>query len=85
MERRPRISHASKAMIATLLAMLAAACGVVWWAWQEMGEVEISIYGYLALAAGATVTFVLGVGLMALVYFSHKHGFDDRAGTDTDH
>ena len=74
----------SAILIGILLAILAAACGVAWWVWQELAEVEMSMHGYIALAAGATLTFLLGVGLMSLVYFSHKRGFDDRAGTDPD-
>jgi O-antigen ligase len=72
----------SSAVIATLLALLAAVCGVAWYVWRELGDVAISPEGYLALGAGIVVTVGLGVGLMWLVYFSHRRGFDDDANGD---
>ena len=41
----------SAILIGILLAILAAACGVAWWVWQELAEVEMSMHGYIALAA----------------------------------
>ena len=69
-------------LILSLLAMLAGAVGFAWYVWHELGDVEISLYGYLALAGGIAVTLGLGVGLMWLVYFSNRGGYDDEAGRD---
>jgi hypothetical protein len=65
--------------IIVLLALLAASAGVALWAWREIGEVEISRHGLIALALGAAATFLLGTGLMALVFFSNRRGYDDQA------
>jgi hypothetical protein len=65
--------------VAILLALLAASAGVALWAWREIGEVEISRHGLIALGLGATATFLLGAGLMALVFFSNRRGYDDQA------
>jgi hypothetical protein len=65
--------------VAVLLGLLGATVGVAFWAWQEMGEVEIGRHGLIALGLGALVTFALGAGLMALVFFSNRHGYDDQA------
>jgi hypothetical protein len=65
--------------IAVLLGLLAASAGVALWAWQELGEVEMSAHGLAALALGAVLTFALGAGLMALVFFSNRRGYDERA------
>jgi hypothetical protein len=70
------------AIVVVLLGFLGAAAGLAWWAWHELGDVEIGRNGYIALGLGAGTTLVLGVGLMWLVYFSHKRGYDDRAGRD---
>jgi hypothetical protein len=38
--------------------------------------------GYIALVAGVTVSVVVGVGLMALVFYSSRHGYDDLPKRD---
>lgn len=63
-----------------LLALLAVSSLVGYWLWQELGDVEISRHGWIALTLGAVVTFLVGAGLMALVFISSRRGYDDRAG-----
>ena len=58
------------------LAFGAAVFGIL--AWQSVGEAQISVMGWLALGAGVVVTVLLGAGLMALVFFSARHGHDDN-------
>jgi hypothetical protein len=65
--------------IAVLLGLLGASVAVAAWVWFEIGEVAISRHGLIALGLGATVTFALGAGLMALVFVSNRRGYDDRA------
>ena len=48
--------------------------------WISLGDVAIGFAGYLALIAGGLAALGLGVGLMSLVYYSHRKGFDERAG-----
>ncbi len=62
-----------------LLALLIATAAVAYWVWQELGDVDISWHGWLALTLGASATFLVGAGLMALVFFSSRRGYDDRA------
>lgn len=40
---------------------------------------EISLHGWIALAAGTLLSLALGFGLMALSFLSARRGFDDRA------
>jgi hypothetical protein len=69
----------SLATVGVLLGLLVAAVLVMLWAWREMGDVEISGHGLTALALGAVVSLIVGAGLMALVFFSHRRGYDDSA------
>lgn len=62
-----------------LLSLLGAATAVSLWTWHELHAVDIGWHGLVALGLGATVTFVLGAGLMALVFYSSRRGYDDRA------
>jgi hypothetical protein len=49
------------------------------YAWLVLGASAMSASGYLALALGVLGTVGLGVGLMVLVFYSHRYGYDDRA------
>ena len=62
------------------LAALAAVSGLSAYTWISMGDVEISWMGLLAMGLGVVFSLGLGIGLMALVYFSNKRGYDDEAG-----
>lgn len=76
-EARPGLRLALAA--AGLLAIAALlALGV--YTWQSMGEVEMDASGYIALVLGVIGTVALGGGLMALLFYSHRHGYDDAAG-----
>ncbi|MBT5051415.1 MAG: hypothetical protein HOM58_23170 [Rhodospirillaceae bacterium] len=46
--------------------------------WTELEDVAISINGWIALGLGALATLVLGAGLMFLVFYSNRHGYDDN-------
>ncbi len=62
--------------------LLALAVGVAFSVWRALAEVELGLHGIVALLLGVGVTLALGIGLMCLVYFSHRHGYDERAGYD---
>lgn len=62
--------------------LLALAIGAAVGVWRALAGVELGLHGILALLLGAGATLGLGVGLMCLVYYSHRHGYDDRAGYD---
>lgn len=68
--------------IAVLLGLLAMAAGGAVYAWMDLGEVEISGHGLLAMGLGVAATLVVGIGLMRLVYLSHRHGYDSTERDD---
>jgi hypothetical protein len=47
--------------------------------WRTAGPVSMSWQGWAALIGGAVVTALLGGGLMALVFYSNRRGYDTRA------
>ena len=62
--------------ILPLLALLGFA---VWWAiyaWNSV-DVEMSIHGYIAMILGIIFSLVIGCGLMALMFYSSRHGYDE--------
>jgi uncharacterized membrane protein YbjE (DUF340 family) len=70
-------------LIAALLALLA---GVGWYAYSGLtaGSAPMPVEGVIALIAGVTVSTIVGVGLMALVFYSSRHGYDDLPTRDDD-
>lgn len=70
------------AIILVLISLLGGTGAVAWWLWRALATVTISEHGLYALLGGSTLTILLAVGLMALVFISHRRGFDDEAGRD---
>ncbi len=43
----------------------------------------MSIHGWIALTLGTVLSLAVGGGLMALVFYSARKGYDDRVEVDT--
>lgn len=67
------------AVLASLFILVVTAGGT-WLMWRRLDFIEMGWHGIAALALGIGVTVALWVGLMSLVYFSHRRGYDDDAG-----
>jgi hypothetical protein len=65
-----------------LFALLAAALWFAGSAWVHLAGAMIPVYGWLAIAGGVVFSLVVGGGLMALVFYSNRHGYDDLSGGD---
>jgi len=70
--------------IAVVLAitLVVAAAVVVAEFWSGIGASEISPAGWLAMGLGILVTLALGIGLMSLVFFSSRSGYDETTRGD---
>jgi len=69
----------SPAAIITLVVLLGLLGWAVWYAmdaWNAMRGVVLSPLGWLFMVLGAVVTFLVGAGLMALVFYSSRHDLD---------
>jgi hypothetical protein len=64
--------------VAGLLSLCVIAVAV--YLWLSLGDVAMGFAGYLSLIAGGLGALGLGIGLMSLVYYSNRKGFDERAG-----
>jgi hypothetical protein len=72
-------SGTSVALLAVVLAgLLAFAVGIAVYMWQHIGAVDIGTHGIIALVLGVGASLALGIGLMRLVYFSSRRGYDDN-------
>ena len=66
-------------LVISLLTMLV---GAVWFAgaaWVHLGGDPIPLYGWFAIVGGVVVSLAVGGGLMALVFYSSRQGYDDEA------
>ena len=73
----PYISGMRTLIILALFVLLALAVWFAASAFVHIGGDPIPLYGYFAIAGGALVSLLVGGGLMALVFYSNRHGYDD--------
>ena len=66
-------------IILALFALLALAVWFAGTAWVHLGGDDIPLYGWLAIIGGVLVSLAVGGSLMALVFYSSRHGYDDDA------
>ena len=73
-------SSLTLALMAVLIAFLAASVWFAIYAWNHIEGPSTPPEGYLALTLGAFFSLVVGIGLMALMFYSARHGYDDPDG-----
>jgi hypothetical protein len=67
------------ALVVVLFALLGAS---LWWAfglWTSLEDVDMPAGIYIAMIFGIVFSLLVGVGLMALVFYSNRAGYDERA------
>jgi len=64
-------------VIAILLTFLIAAIWIGHKGWTMDGDVQMSKQGYIAMALGTVFSLVIGIGLMALIFYSSRAGYDE--------
>jgi hypothetical protein len=67
------------AVVVLLLALLSTT--VIWavWAWRSIEGPPLPAAGYLAMGFGIFFSIIVGCGLMALVFYSARRGYDEAA------
>lgn len=74
-ERR-RFGAGNWAALAILLGFLAIAIAFAVYIWNQLAGVDISGQGWIAMALGIVFTVAIGVGLMALTFYSSRRNYD---------
>jgi hypothetical protein len=72
------------ALVVALLAILAAAGWYAAGAWTSIEGPPMPTTGYVALALGVVFSLIVGCGLMALLFYSSRHGYDEPSRSDDD-
>ena len=66
-------------VIVGLLALLGVTVGWAIWGWQQTAGTAMGFHGWLAMILGVVFTVVVGCGLMGLMFYSSRYGYDERA------
>jgi hypothetical protein len=69
-------------LIAALFAMLGLVAFGIVWAWDAtngVNDVPMEANGWIALGLGSFFSLLIGCGLMALMFFSSRRGYDEAA------
>jgi hypothetical protein len=70
------LSTAAVIAIVIMVGLLGWAAWYAFGAWNAMSGVKMSPLGWFFMAMGVVVTFAVGAGLMALVFYSSRHDLD---------
>jgi hypothetical protein len=65
------------ALVLVLVVILAAAGWYAASAWVSVSGPPMPETGYIAMALGVIFSLVVGCGLMALLFYSSRHGYDE--------
>ena len=74
-----RASLASYAGIAVLLVLLIMSVALAYLGWISAAGTDVPPTGYVAMAFGVFFSLVFGIGLMALIFYSSRAGYDEPA------
>jgi hypothetical protein len=75
---------AKVALVLPLLAILAAAGWYAAAAWVSVSGSPMPATGYIAMTLGVIFSLVVGCGLMALLFYSSRHGYDEPFRSEND-
>jgi MFS superfamily sulfate permease-like transporter len=70
------------ALVVVLLGLLAASILFAIRSWTSLKGPPMPAVGYAAMIMGVLFSLVIGIPLMALLFYSSRHGYDERASRD---
>ena len=71
-------------VIIPLVALLGASVWFALYAWTAIEGPPMPVEGHVAMWLGIVFSLVIGCGLMALVFYSSRRGYDDAASRHLD-
>jgi hypothetical protein len=66
-------------LVTAPMVLLAASLCYSYGLWTSPEEADMPLGHYIAMAGGILFSLPVGIGLMALAFYSCRHGYDDRA------
>jgi len=75
-----RRASARRTFFLACLVLLVCLAGVAVYGWYTLRDSAMSTIAVIALGGGVLLTLILGIGLMSLVFYSNREGYDDDVG-----
>jgi hypothetical protein len=72
-----RMGIGSWIILIVLLSLLAATGVVIYFGWTRGNGTDVPTSGYAAMAFGVIISLAIGFGLMALLFYSSRKGYDE--------
>jgi flagellar basal body-associated protein FliL len=72
-----RMGVGSWIILIVLLLLLVATSVVVYFGWTLANGTDVPSSGYAAMAFGVIISLAVGFGLMALIFYSSRKGYDE--------
>jgi hypothetical protein len=72
-----RMGVGSWTVVIVLMSLLAVTVVVAYAGWTSAKDTDVPASGYVAMAIGVILSLAVGVGLMALVFYSDRKGYDE--------
>ena len=70
------------ALVVVLLGLLIAATLFAVRSWTSVEGPPMPEVGYIAMTIGVVFSLIIGIALMTLLFYSSRHGYDERASRD---
>jgi hypothetical protein len=75
----PPASRIGTWIVMTVLVLLLVAAAVIGYLGWTSTDTSVPISGYIAMAFGVIFSLAIGIGLMALLFYSSRAGYDEPA------
>jgi hypothetical protein len=72
-----RLGVGSSTILIVLLSLLIATGVIIYRGWTLEDGPDVPGFGYAAMAFGVIISLAVGFGLMALVFYSSRKGYDE--------
>ncbi len=76
-DSQSRLGLGTWAILIVLLALLAASLLIAYLGWTHGSDTDVPPSGYVAMALGVIVSLGVGFGLMGLIFYSSRKGYDE--------
>jgi hypothetical protein len=82
-QRTPPLSLGTLVLVVALLGLLVAAAWFAVHSWMAVQGPPMPEAGYVAMTLGVVFSLLVGFALMGLLFYSSRHGYDDRVNDES--